>query len=243
MGQGVPSCILPDWADQPWNDCNVTCGGGVQNRTRQTPEDSKRPQHDQKDCGFCHGDHPHAYNRGLDCCSLDQDKDKDPLSLDSTTCGGDIKPCSEVAHAISCARSMEEMLQERPCNTQDCGVDCTMGDWSEWSCELTTPGNCSTAILTHRRSRTTEGRSPGSTDCPEEEVTSGGPCTALPPECMTTEAPRDLSAVGEEAGHDGGPQQQPFFAGSPSMRHGSPSVFLLVLVMLLALVSHHIGGQ
>ena len=120
-------CKVSDWE---WNTaCSRKCGGGIRKRIRKV----ERP----------------ADPGGAPCPPIEEDVqcNTEPCSVDckvsdwseygncSKTCGGGVKKRTRtvIRQKEYNGADCPVLEESAPCNTQDCPVDCKMGDWKEWS--------------------------------------------------------------------------------------------------------------
>jgi len=146
-------CKVSEWG--PWSECSTKCGKGNQIRERSVtqsgPDCPELTEH--RDCIIeeCPTD-----------CVIGEWTD---WTNCSRPCGGGVKTRTRdvktppVGHGMECP-STEDVVA---CNTQQCPVDCVVGDYSDWSeCSKTCGGGV------HHRSRTivTE-PTPDGKQCPD----------------------------------------------------------------------------
>ncbi|VDI26618.1 Hypothetical predicted protein, partial [Mytilus galloprovincialis] len=148
----VQDCMLVecpvDGVWQPWSlwdSCNITCGGGGQNRYRTCiqPQFGGAPCNgsdiDYKDCNTHHcpvNGTWYAWSNWTDC---------------TTTCGGGLqtrnRTCEQPLYGGYYCEGPDEEI--RNCSTHNCPVDGYWEDWTDWAiCPVTCGGG------RHNRSRT-----------------------------------------------------------------------------------------
>ncbi|XP_078375646.1 coadhesin-like isoform X1 [Oculina patagonica] len=186
-------CAVPggytDWSK--WGECSVTCGGGVQRRTRTCTspppsnggptciEQSLGPAEDEKECNTQDCPVPGGYT------------DWSEWGECSVTCGGGVqrrtRTCTSPPPSNGGPTCIEQSLgpaeDEKECNTQDCGKD---GNWSPWG----NPGPCDKSCGggTRKRQRTCTNPPPSGNgkDC-KGSNTKSEPCNTQP--CPTEPPP------------------------------------------------------
>ncbi|XP_078375647.1 uncharacterized protein LOC144658999 isoform X2 [Oculina patagonica] len=186
-------CPVPggytDWSK--WGECSVTCGGGVQRRTRTCTspppsnggptciEQSLGPAEDEKECNTQDCPVPGGYT------------DWSEWGECSVTCGGGVqrrtRTCTSPPPSNGGPTCIEQSLgpaeDEKECNTQDCGKD---GNWSPWG----NPGPCDKSCGggTRKRQRTCTNPPPSGNgkDC-KGSNTKSEPCNTQP--CPTEPPP------------------------------------------------------
>ncbi|XP_020632435.1 coadhesin-like isoform X1 [Orbicella faveolata] len=155
-----------NWSDwQDWSDCPVTCGGGVQERTRTCT--NPPPAFGGESCP---GESEETRACNEDPCPIDGNwSDWDDWSDCPVTCGGGVQERSRTCTnpppqfgGNSCPGESEET---RSCNEDPCPVDGNWSDWKDWSdCPVTCGGGV------QNRSRTCTNPPPafGGESCPGE---------------------------------------------------------------------------
>ncbi|KAL9969288.1 hypothetical protein ACROYT_G021487 [Oculina patagonica] len=185
-------CPVPggytDWSE--WGECSVTCGGGVQKRTRTCTnpppsggaptciEQDLGPAEEEQDCNTQDCPVPGGYT------------DWSEWGECSVTCGGGVqkrtRTCTNPPPSGGAPTCIEQDLgpaeEEQECNTQDCGED---GNWSPWG----DPGPCDKTCGggTRERQRTCTNPPPSGDgkDCKgsgtKREPCNTQPCPTEPP--------------------------------------------------------------
>jgi hypothetical protein len=170
-------CQMGEWSE--WSACNKSCGGGVQMRNRPVLVEPAQG--------------------GNSCPSTQEVKDcntqtcpQDCVIGDWSGWSGCDKPCgggkqsrtrSVITSAHDGGRDCPELIEYHDCNTQECPIDCAVGQWSEWS-GCSKP--CGGGIRTQSRPVTQEAKSGG----------IGCPATSRSEECNTQPCDVDCQ-VGE----------------------------------------------
>ncbi|XP_041359749.1 SCO-spondin-like isoform X3 [Gigantopelta aegis] len=123
------------WSD--WDSCSLTCGGGIQWRTRNCTG----PFYGGQDCAG-------SANQSRDCnaqlCPVDgYFNEWAPWSECDVTCNGGIRwrnrTCMGPLHGGNDCQG--QWNQTEACNTQQCPVDGVFSDWSDWGeCSVTCGG-------------------------------------------------------------------------------------------------------
>ncbi|KAK3095360.1 hypothetical protein FSP39_013702 [Pinctada imbricata] len=130
-----------------WDTCSVTCGGGIQSRSRSCTDPA--PQHGGQDCTG-------ASDEVQDCnthdCPIDGGfTDWSVWSTCSATCGSGTKSrtrtCTNPAPQHGGQDCVGDTSEDTACNTNACSVDGSWGDWSQW-------GTCTKSCDGGQRSRT-----------------------------------------------------------------------------------------
>jgi len=186
-------CSVPggytDWSS--WGECSVTCGGGVQKRSRtctNPPPSGGGPNCIEQNLGPA--EEEQACNKG-DCPVPGGYTDWSSWGECSVTCGGGVqtrsRTCTNPPPSGGGPNCIEQNLgpaeEEQECNTQDCGED---GNWSPWG----NPGPCDKTCGggTRKRQRTCTNPPPSGDgeDC-KGSNTKSETCNTQP--CPTPEPP------------------------------------------------------
>ncbi|OWF34851.1 Hemicentin-1 [Mizuhopecten yessoensis] len=153
-----------------WDTCNVTCGGGGQNRYRDCKgpffngAECEGPTMEQRDCNMhnCPIDGIWTMWSNWTMCSV--------------TCGGGLQDRERTCEGpfYGGANCTGEEAQERECNTHNCPVDGLFNEWNEW-------GDCSETCGDglRLRERTCDGPYNGGLNC-SGEWTDVGDCNLRP---------------------------------------------------------------
>ncbi len=126
-------CVVSDWS--PWSACSASCGGGVQSRVRYiiSPASGKGktcpPLIEYRDCN--------AEACPTDCVVSEWS----PWSNCSKPCGSGTQVRTRTIIKPSTYGNCPSLEEHRPCNYEECPVDCEVSDWSNWSeCDATCGG-------------------------------------------------------------------------------------------------------
>lgn len=124
-------CETSSWSN--WTQCTVPCGGGNRSRTRTV---LKQPEWGGRKCGVlnqtiaCNTQHC-----GRDC----QLTNWGTWSNCSKVCGGGVNTrtreifTSRINGTIWGKDQCPPLKEEKKCNTQHCGKDCVVGEWTDWT--------------------------------------------------------------------------------------------------------------
>ncbi|XP_020625289.1 coadhesin-like [Orbicella faveolata] len=172
-----------------WSDCDVTCGGGVQSRSRKCINPA--PQYRGKSC-----EDLGPANQTLECnkspCPIDGNYTEWSKWSDcSVTCGGGKRKRSRTCtnpHPKHGGKNCDDLgpaSESLECNPDPCPIDGNYTEWSAWSeCNVT----CDGGLQTRTRQCTNPPPQYGGKDC--EEL---GPTNATQ-ECNTHPCPPPCSA-------------------------------------------------
>ena len=119
-------CVTFDWF--PWTPCSVTCGNGVQLRTRFV---KVQPQYGGKPCGLIHDKRPCKLVECPKHCKLSQ---WTKWGVCTARCGGGIslRTRSILVHPQHGGIACSKKTDRRNCNTEHCPVAC-VHTWLPWS--------------------------------------------------------------------------------------------------------------
>jgi len=170
-------CAVSTWSD--WSECSEKCGSGVQNRFRTI---IVQPQAEGAEC-------PHL-NETRKCnnepCPINcKVSNWSEWSRCSKNCNGgtNIRGRSIVVPPQFGGKECPALFESKECNTEKCGIDCKVGDWSKW-------GECSVKCGGGTQKRTREIIVPQKDEgrpCPpldQERSCNEGPC---PSDCNVSE--------------------------------------------------------
>ncbi|CAH1773844.1 unnamed protein product [Owenia fusiformis] len=127
--------VLMTWS--PWSDCSLTCGGGVQNRSREC----HGPFYNGQDCNETLSDSQACNTRS---CPVDGEYSSWEQWSDCTTsCGGGTRlrdrQCGGAAHGGKPCEG--ESVETEVCNTHHCPIDGVFTTWAAWmDCSLSCGG-------------------------------------------------------------------------------------------------------
>jgi hypothetical protein len=120
-------CKVTSWGE--WSNCNKPCGGGQSTRTRTV---TTQPQYGGIPCP--------SLSEVQDCntnpcpvnCSV---SDWSSWSPCTAKCGGGTQTRTRIVtrQASYGGNPCPILTESQNCNTQQCGVDCEVTDWSDWS--------------------------------------------------------------------------------------------------------------
>ncbi|XP_022796325.1 A disintegrin and metalloproteinase with thrombospondin motifs adt-1-like [Stylophora pistillata] len=131
-----------EWSE--WPECSATCGGGLQNRTRNCT--NPPPQYGGKECEGL-GPAVETQSCGSEKCPMDGNYTKwSDWSKCSVTCGG-----GEQSRSRTCTnpppkyggkncQGLGSANDTQECNPDPCPIDGNYTEWSEWSVCSTTCG-------------------------------------------------------------------------------------------------------
>ncbi|XP_061184989.1 SCO-spondin-like [Saccostrea echinata] len=148
------------WND--WSACSVTCGGGLQNRSRTCT--NPPPQYGGATCS---GDPDEIQDCNTQNCPIDGGYTEwSGWDTCSVTCGGGsqgrTRTCTNPAPQYGGAACVGADNEAQDCNTQNCPIDGGFSDWSAWdTCSVTCGGG------SQGRTRTCTNPAPqyGGADC------------------------------------------------------------------------------
>eukprot|EP01001_Neometanema_parovale_P002017 NODE_12415_length_512_cov_30.601542_g12125_i0.p1 GENE.NODE_12415_length_512_cov_30.601542_g12125_i0~~NODE_12415_length_512_cov_30.601542_g12125_i0.p1 ORF type:complete len:162 (+),score=47.12 NODE_12415_length_512_cov_30.601542_g12125_i0:25-510(+) len=124
-----------DWT--PYSDCSATCGTGDKTRTRKV---LRKTDYGGKACGTT----TETVNCNTDPCPQDcVMSDWGEFQECSATCarGTQIAQRSIKVPQAYGGKACDASQKSQYCNTQNCPIDCVMGEYSTWSdCSLTCGG-------------------------------------------------------------------------------------------------------
>ncbi|PFX32412.1 Hemicentin-1 [Stylophora pistillata] len=155
------------WGD--WEVCSVTCGGGIQSRTRTCT--NPWPRFEGRDCN---GEEFEERPCNDNPCPIDgrwtRWGDWEQCSM---TCGGGVqvsrRSCTDPAPAFEGANCEGDSLRSRSCNEEECPVD---GRWTKWGAWEPCPVSCGGGIQLSKRSCTNPAPAFGGDDCEGDSVRS-----------------------------------------------------------------------
>ncbi|XP_022779250.1 collagen alpha-1(I) chain-like [Stylophora pistillata] len=165
-----PCPIDGNWSDwKEWTDCPVTCGGGVQERSRTCT--NPPAQFGGKPCP---GESAESRACNEDPCPIDGNwSDWKEWSDCPVTCGGGVKERSRTctnppakSGGKPCPGDSEE---SRACNEDPCPLDGNWSDWNEWS---NCPVTCGGGVRERSRTCTNPPTQFGGKPCPGESEES-----------------------------------------------------------------------
>lgn len=143
LPRGTPTdCVVSDWS--AWGECDVLCGAGAQARTRTV---QTMPAHGGAACPAL------QETQACDAGPCEQDcavGEWGAWSTCSAACGGGTRTRTRAItlEQRGSGAACPALEESESCNTQDCPVDCVVGEWTDWgACE----GNC--GLVEKRRTR------------------------------------------------------------------------------------------
>lgn len=177
-------CRLSEWSD--FSTCSVSCGGGVQRRTREVvvmPIGGGQPCGDMVQERACNDRVCGSFN--ADCMVSDWGT----WSACSASCGGgsQVRFRTIVTPAAGNGTSCPALMQARACNTPTCPVHCQVAGWSDWgACSQ----QCGQGVQVRSQAVAVYPLF-GGQRCPdlfEQRACSAGECTGTEPtmDCLTT---------------------------------------------------------
>ena len=118
-------CIMGSWND--WSSCSNTCGDTNQSRERQILHDGSK-----HNCSNLSQTRPCNNPQCPRNCEVTPWSD---WSACNALCGGGHQHQTRYikVYAENGGTCTEPLINERPCNTEPCPVDCELGPWSDWS--------------------------------------------------------------------------------------------------------------
>eukprot|EP01128_Nolandella_sp_AFSM9_P005547 TRINITY_DN2696_c0_g1_i2.p1 TRINITY_DN2696_c0_g1~~TRINITY_DN2696_c0_g1_i2.p1 ORF type:complete len:1527 (-),score=193.27 TRINITY_DN2696_c0_g1_i2:46-4626(-) len=137
-------CVASEWTE--WTRCDLNCGGGLQNRTRTFSE----PEFGGVDCV---GDLSEEQACNVDPCPIDAEWEWGDYTDCSEECGGGVSSRVQVLlvpaeHGGSLNGYDDDLVEEVPCNSQPCPIDCVF-HWGQWSpCDEDCGGGSSRRLIT-----------------------------------------------------------------------------------------------
>ncbi|XP_062592704.1 uncharacterized protein LOC134254174 [Saccostrea cucullata] len=164
-----------------WSSCSVSCGEGVQTRTRTCTNPA--PQNGGADCV---GEDSQTQSCTEGACPIDGGfTDWSVWSTCTVSCGGGTRTrtrtCTNPAPENGGADCVGDRSQTENCNTQECPIDGGFTEWSVWS---TCTVSCGGGTQTRTRTCTNPEPSNGGADCEGENSqtqncnTAGCPITS-----------------------------------------------------------------
>ncbi len=149
-------CQVGNWSD--WGNCSANCGGGIQERTRSIitqPKGNGKVCPELRETKVCN----------TELCNVDcKVSDWSDWSYCDVDCGGGIqeRTRSIITQPKGNGKVCPELRETKACNTEPCGVDCQVGNWSNWS-DCT--ASCGGGIQSRTRSIITQPKGTGKA-CP-----------------------------------------------------------------------------
>ena len=137
------NCVVSVWGD--FSACSVTCGGGVQTRTRSvvTPASDGGD-----DCpSLTEDQNCNTHNCPVDCVVSEWGD----FSACSVTCGGGIqtRTRSVVTPTSDGGAACPALSEDQVCNTDGCPVDCVVSEWGDFgACSADCDGGTQTRTRT-----------------------------------------------------------------------------------------------
>ncbi|MFN4253882.1 MAG: T9SS type A sorting domain-containing protein [Saprospiraceae bacterium] len=161
-------CVVSAWSN--WSNCTVSCGGGIQTRTREIvtpPANGGQPCPPLSETQACN-----EYPCPVDCVVGPWSN----WSNCTVSCGGGVQTRTRnvVTYPANGGLPCPTLLEARACNTQPCPVDCVVSPWGNWS---TCTKICGGGIQTRTRNVVTPAAN-GGLPCPVLSETQ--PCNQQP---------------------------------------------------------------
>jgi hypothetical protein len=136
-------CAVSAWTE--WSECTVSCGGGV---TSQTREVIRAQAYDGISCPGG-GNHTNvnacnAHSCPVDCILSEWGE----WAICKAACGSSTRQQlrSVITHANYGGAACPSSVQQEPCNTHLCPLDCLVSDWNAWTACSTTCGGGFTSM-------------------------------------------------------------------------------------------------
>ncbi|XP_078378137.1 uncharacterized protein LOC144661308 isoform X1 [Oculina patagonica] len=161
-----PCPVDGNWSDwEDWSDCPVTCGGGVQERTRTCTNPPAQFGGEP-----CPGDSEETRSCNENPCPIDGNwSDWEDWSDCPVTCGGGVqertRTCTNPPAQFEGAPCPGESEESRACNENPCPVDGNWSDWKDWS---VCPVTCGGGVQNRSRTCTNPPAQFGGAPCPGE---------------------------------------------------------------------------
>ncbi|KAM4677962.1 LOW QUALITY PROTEIN: SCO-spondin-like [Discoglossus pictus] len=147
--QDIECKVDGNWTPwSPWSDCPVTCGTGIQIRTRACI--NPPPRNNGTDCEGSDTEQQECTNRA---CAVGALCDWSGWTPCSRTCGTGLRSrtwrCDcPVLESLDVPCNNSESVQTEACYIQPCEGSCSWGPWSEWSA-----CSCHSLLQHHYRGR------------------------------------------------------------------------------------------
>lgn len=179
-GNNCPiDCKWSDWSN--YSACSATCGVGAQTRNRSVLVQSAYGGK------LCTGDSVERRPCSIRSCPVDcRLSDWTSYSTCTKSCGSGSQTRSRTLLQDSAhgGTACGPLTETRPCNTQNCPIDCVMSAWSDWSI-------CSKKCGNGTQSRNRTIAQPAlylGKECPKN-LSESRPCNVLPcpVDCVTSE--------------------------------------------------------